>query len=69
MEPNDVDCVLLFTPGERRNRKAFREPRAGLPFLDIAIVNQEDFDVLVGSVFAADRQGIPKGMVEVIGWT
>src|SRR5689334_10448434 len=49
MEPNDVDCVLLFVPGRRRNRKAFRELQTGLPFLDIAIVNQEDFDVLVSS--------------------
>src|SRR5947208_2876680 len=31
MEPNDVDCVLLFLTGQRKNRRAFRELQKGLP--------------------------------------
>jgi hypothetical protein len=66
MEPNDVDCVLLFHPGRRRNRKAFRELQTGLPFLDIAVVGPLDFDEFLSDIFAADRCGVPKGMIEVL---
>src|SRR6266566_439212 len=38
IEPNDVDCVLLIPAGPIKDRQAFRELRAGLPFLDIVIV-------------------------------
>lgn len=65
MEPIDVDCVLLFAVGRKRDRKAFKELKAGLPFLDIALVGQPDFDSFVDVMFAADRFGTPKGMVEV----
>ena len=65
MEPNDVDCVLLIAPGERRNRQALKELRKGLPFLSIALVDQNDFDQLVNDFFASDRLGLPKGMIEV----
>jgi hypothetical protein len=68
IEPNDVDCVLLFLPNRRRNRTAVNSLRRGLPFLDIAIVDQREFDALV-RFFAADRVGARKGMVEVIEWT
>jgi hypothetical protein len=68
MEPNDVDCVLLVGSG-RGDRSALRELRKGLPFLDIAIVRGRAFDEYVHSVFAADRSGAPKGMIEVIQWT
>ncbi|MEK7793593.1 MAG: hypothetical protein AAB353_03645 [Candidatus Hydrogenedentota bacterium] len=66
MEPNDVDCVLLFIAGRRRNHAAIRELRSGLPFLDIAISDQKEFDRLTGDFFAEDRLGSPKGMVEVV---
>ena len=66
IEPNDVDCVLLFAPNARRDRDPFRELRKGLPFLDIAIAAPEDFDEFVNDTFAADRTGQPKGMIEVI---
>jgi hypothetical protein len=66
IEPNDVDCVLLFRPGRRRDAKSLRELRIGLPFLEIAMVDDEEFDVLVNSFFKADRWGNPKGMVELI---
>lgn len=66
MDPNDVDCVLLFSGGSRRDSKAFHELRDGLPFLDIAIVGQSEFDEFVNYVFATDRRGTRKGMIEVI---
>jgi len=69
MEPNDVDCVLLIPAGRRRDTAAFKQLRAGLPFLDLAIVRPRAFDEYVNSVFAADRAGALKGMVEVTQWT
>ena len=66
MEPNDVDCVLLFIPGRRRDPQAFQELLAGLPFLDIAVADQIDFNEFVNEVFSDDRFGVPKGMIEVV---
>lgn len=66
MEPNDVDCVLLFTRGERKDATAFKALRDGLPFLGMALVFQDDFDKMVNVVFASDRHGVAKGMVEVV---
>ncbi len=68
IEPNDVDCVLLVEPA-RGAGAALRELRKGLPFLDIAIVRARAFDEYVHGLFAADRTGAPKGMIEVIQWT
>jgi hypothetical protein len=69
MEPNDVDCVLLFLPGKQRDRQAVRQLVAGLPFLDVAMVGQAEFEEWVNDIFSADRFGAPKGMIEVIRWT
>ncbi len=66
MELNDVDCVLLFRPGQPKDLAAVRELKAGLPFLDIAIAATKRFDQYVSKLFAADRNGVPKGMVEVL---
>ena len=66
MEPNDVDCVLLFIAGLPRDRPAMDALHDGLPFLDMKLVGQEDFDEFVGFMFATDRAGVPKGMIEVI---
>jgi hypothetical protein len=66
MEPNDVDCVLLFLPGKRRDDQAFDELQVGLPFLDVAIADQAAFNEFVDQVFSADRHDTPKGMIEVI---
>ena len=65
-EPNDVDCVLLIEAGFPRDKAAEVELVGGLPFLEINLVNQADFDVLVERFFATDRQWVAKGMVEVI---
>lgn len=66
MEPNDVDCVLLVRPGYAADPAIEEELESGLPFLDIAIVGQTDFDRFVARIFAADRHGVLKGMIEVI---
>lgn len=66
IEPNDVDCVLLFAPGRPRKAKAFRELRRGLPFLDIAIAGPKRFAEYTGWVFGTDRLAQPKGMIEVL---
>ena len=41
------------------------ELKAGLPFLEINVVRQDDFDYLVDRHFASDRDFVLKGMVEV----
>ena len=66
MEPNDVDCVLLIGRGYPADAIAEAELKAGLPFLDIAFARQAEFNEFVGEVFAEDRFGTPKGMIEVI---
>jgi hypothetical protein len=66
IEPNDVDCVVLFHPGAHRDPHAFSELLIGLPFLDIAIAEPDDFDEFVNQIFAADRHGVAKGMIEVV---
>ncbi len=65
-EPNDVDCVLLIGTGFPHDRAAEAELLAGLPFLEVSLVNQADFDLLVERVFATDRHSVAKGMVEVL---
>jgi hypothetical protein len=69
IEPNDVDCVLLFRRGTRGDQAAFQELRTGLPFLDISIAGPKRFEQFVARFFAADRHGLPKGMVEVMHGT
>lgn len=66
LEPNDVDCVLLIGPGYPRDAAAEAELLAGLPFLELSLVTQGDFDLLVDVFFATDRQSTEKGLVEVI---
>ena len=65
MEPNDVDCVVLIGSGFPKDPAAEAEIRAGLPFLEISLVQRGQFDRLVG-FFGTDRHNAPKGMVEVI---
>ena len=60
LEPNDVDCVLLAEEGGAKSADAEHEFRAGLPFLQVAMIGQEDFDFLVNTVFATDRKWIAK---------
>jgi hypothetical protein len=66
MEPNDVDCVLLIGPNYPTDATAEEELDAGLPFLDIAVAEDVDFDRFVSRIFAVDRFGEAKGMIDVI---
>ena len=66
MEPGDVDCVLLFQPGTRTDPTAFKALRKGLPFLDIGLAGPKRFARYVNRLFAEDRFGKSKGMIEVI---
>jgi len=66
IEPNDVDCVLLVPEGPGGETVAAEQLEQGLPFLDLAIVGQPDFEELVDVTFASDRHGVPKGVIEVI---
>ena len=66
IEPNEVDYLLLIGRGFPADPIAEAELNAGLPFLDLALAGQADFDEFVGEVFAADRSGTPKGIIEII---
>jgi hypothetical protein len=61
-----VDCVLLGETGFPHDIEAESDIIHGLPFLEVHMVNQEGFDFFVETVFATDRDTIPKGMVEII---
>jgi hypothetical protein len=66
IEPNDVDCVLLVGPDAPDEPEAVAELEAGLPFLEVQLVRDDLFDDYVNVIFASDRWGGAKGMVEVI---
>jgi hypothetical protein len=65
MEPNDVDCVLLIGRGFPADLNAEAELNASLPFLELKLVGQADFDDYVNVTFGTDRTGVPKGMIEI----
>lgn len=65
IEPNDVDCVLLAAD-PATDKAAENELEDGLPFLDVLLVGQPDFDDFVNRFFARDRDQKAKGMIEVI---
>ncbi len=65
-EPNDVDCVLLIAPDPSHDNAALDEIAAGLPFLDVQVVEQIDFTMLVDRFFATDCHFTPKGVVELM---
>jgi hypothetical protein len=66
LEPNDIDCVALIADRFPRDPAAEKELLGGLPFLEIHLVGQAVFSMLVDTFFATDRESNPKGMVEVI---
>ncbi len=65
-EPNDIDCVLLRGPLFPVSESADAELWAGLPFIQIVLVGQNEFELYVEKIYATDRHGIAKGMIEVI---
>jgi hypothetical protein len=66
IEPNDVDCVLLIGPHFPDDASAAKELVDGLPFLDLELVESSEFALLTEQIFATDRDGVPKGLFEVI---
>ena len=66
IEPNDVDCVLLIGPGSPKDESAEIELLEGLPFVDVSLVGQADFDYFVNRFFAFDRGLEAKGLIEVV---
>lgn len=66
IEPGDVDCVVLVDPRRLRDADAFDAIRIGLPFLDVAITEPDEFRDYVDDIFAMNRRGIAKGMIEVV---
>jgi hypothetical protein len=66
IEPNDVDCVLLVGPDFPKDLVAEAELDKGLPFLEVAIVDDADFDFFVNRFFAFDQMRESQGMIEVI---
>lgn len=66
IEPNDVDCVLLFRRGGCKDLQALQELRDGVPFVGITVAFKKEFDRMINRVFASDRHGTAKGMVEVV---
>ncbi|MSQ94596.1 MAG: hypothetical protein EXR98_08570 [Gemmataceae bacterium] len=65
LEPNDVDCVLLIGADFPRDAAAEAELLAGLPFMNLELVDPEGFQQFTERTFATDRDMVPKGMVEV----
>ena len=65
-EPNDVDCVLLAGRDFPQDESAELELRDGLPFIQLAIVDEELFERYVQVIFGFDRKAAPKGVIEVI---
>jgi hypothetical protein len=66
LEPNDVDCVLLIEPGFPADASAEAELLAGLPFINLELVDSGAFRAFTEKTFATDRNLVPKGMVEVV---
>jgi hypothetical protein len=66
IEPNDVDCVLLQGVAYNETSPAAIELEQGLPFLSLQIVRQTAFEFLANSFFGSDRNGLEKGVVEVV---
>jgi hypothetical protein len=66
LEPNDVDCVLLIGPDFPHDAAAEAELLAGLPFINLELVDPAGFQQLTERTFASDRNLVPKGMVEVV---
>jgi hypothetical protein len=66
LEPNDVDCVLLIGPRFPQDATAEAQLLAGLPFVNMELVDAVAFQHFTERTFATDRNMVPKGMVEIV---
>jgi hypothetical protein len=65
-DPKDVDCVLVPGQSFDEGSDAGKALTAGLPYLSIEIVRtRQAFDFFLYDLFATDRVGRAKGLVEV----
>lgn len=65
-EPLDVDCVLVPGPAFTADSDATLAIRIGLPYLPLQLVETtEELDFYVNDLFASDRAGRHKGLIEV----
>ena len=65
-EPNDVNCVLLIGSDFPHDAAAEVELLAGLPFVNVELVDEAGFRQFTQRTFATDRNFVRKGMIEVI---
>jgi hypothetical protein len=65
LEPNDVDCVLLQGASYKAASPEAEELRRGVPFLEVKVVNAEDYEFFANVFFCSDRNNVAKGMIEV----
>jgi hypothetical protein len=66
-DPRDVDCVLVPGSAFILESDATLALRIGLPYLSLQIAEtNEDLDFYVNDLFASDRAGKSKGLVEVL---
>ena len=61
-----MDIALLQGPTYSALSQAAAELRQGLPFLDIKVVNEQDYLFFLRSLFVRDRARISKGVIEVM---
>lgn len=66
LEPNDVDCVLLIGSDFPKDAAAEGELIAGLPFINLELVDEAGFRQFTERTFATDRNMVAKGMIEVV---
>src|SRR5262245_23490456 len=59
LEPNDVDCVLLIGSGFPRDAAAEAELLAGLPFINMELVDLHAFRQFTERTYASDRNLVP----------
>ena len=65
--PNDVDVVILPGPGYPGDQATADEANTVWPFLQVLVAADEaDLENWATSDFGTDRDGRPKGVVEVI---
>lgn len=66
VEPNDVDCVLLIGSDFPSDGETEADLLAGLPFINLELVDVAGFRQFTERTFATDRNLVPKGMIEVL---
>ena len=65
--PNDVDVVILPTAATLEDSGFGQFDEVAWPFLQVLVAaDDEDFEAWGTNDFATDRQGRPKGVVEII---